>query len=718
MQYLRQHLKIATMHYMERRFKYLIIATCLIFGLFVSSLVMMRTLVNPEQIKHQISKQVYKHTGKTLAIRGKLTWSFLPWTGVALHDIALYEGAELITPLLTVNEIDIKINLYNLFRRQVRISGVKIVKPHVVFADASRKQSPEKLQQVLKKTTVKALKTHQAKNEQPKQRVEAKPASKRNAVKKPYVAMASSWNFDISQGRVDYIDSRNKKQLLRVKNIHIYANGVSDLSHPFTVRSHASLDSPNTVPVQITTTSLIKANDQHLLFNNTRLSADIPQSSKQFMKLIVTGNVDYDVAAKQVQTNDLALNANSLRIQGHLVFNMQQATPTIQGHLELLPLNLNAWLQDMNMHILPQQSTALSHVHAKITFPTDQTPTRFALELDQSQLTGSLTSPEEDGQPYELLVSSPKWDLSPYISPAQPLPPKPSGKTRWALLAKPPISPDAIKAKHHASQLEQAWLAHWLTTLHLKGKLSLGMLQARGMQLSQVAIPFQLMQGQLALDPVTANLYGGHITGTLAVNAQQPILTYRLKTQAKHVQLQKFLAATYDKSSPFTGVLEWKADLASEGMDTATLIHKLDGKVHVNTMVSHDMGKSIDNWLQQLHRVLSSPLHHVSSHKPTVHEAKGTLTINQGIARCDDLVIASPSTLIRGHGSLDLFYLTLDYMLDIEHHNMAKNVFSMPMKLTGPIQSPSIQVDIKAVPKQVIRNGIRSLVKPLKELLH
>ncbi len=90
--------------------------------LAIAAIIVLVTLVNPNDFKTQISEKVHHYTGRQLDLQGNIAWSFFPWLGVRLNDATLSNavnfGAE---PFAHIKHIDIKIKLLPLLQRQVEV---------------------------------------------------------------------------------------------------------------------------------------------------------------------------------------------------------------------------------------------------------------------------------------------------------------------------------------------------------------------------------------------------------------------------------------------------------------------------------------------------------------------------------------------------------------------------------------------------------------------
>jgi AsmA protein len=110
-----------------------------------------------------------------------------------------------------------------------------------------------------------------------------------------------------------------------------------------------------------------------------------------------------------------------------------------------------------------------------------------------------------------------------------------------------------------------------------------------------------------------------------------------------------------------------------------------------------------------------------ATQKTDFSEAGASFKITNGVARNDDLKVASPFLRIGGAGNLDIGNNTIDYLAKAtlaatakgQGGRDAKDVagITLPIKLTGALDNPNWNVDYSALLGNVAGGGITETIK-------
>lgn len=98
-----------------------------LFLLLLTGIIVLVTVVSPNNFKNQISQQVNNYTGRELVLQGDLHWSFFPWLGLEIND-AILKNAKGFgkDPFAKINHANVAIKLVPLLHRQIEIGKVTL----------------------------------------------------------------------------------------------------------------------------------------------------------------------------------------------------------------------------------------------------------------------------------------------------------------------------------------------------------------------------------------------------------------------------------------------------------------------------------------------------------------------------------------------------------------------------------------------------------------
>src|SRR2546428_8257860 len=103
-----------------------------VVALVIVAAIAVLAFVDPNRYRGDIERAARQHTGRQLAIHGKLQLSVLPWLGLSVNDVELSNragfGAE---PFLAVQTASIRVKVLPLLARRVEVSRIGLEGVHI-----------------------------------------------------------------------------------------------------------------------------------------------------------------------------------------------------------------------------------------------------------------------------------------------------------------------------------------------------------------------------------------------------------------------------------------------------------------------------------------------------------------------------------------------------------------------------------------------------------
>ncbi len=200
-----------------------------------------------------------------------------------------------------------------------------------------------------------------------------------------------------------------------------------------------------------------------------------------------------------------------------------------------------------------------------------------------------------------------------------------------------------------------------------------------------------LTNGKLAVDPFSAELPGGHLTGQLSADAAPPAPPVHLVLHAPGLSLKTILAAV-NQPSYAAGNLEVYADLSGTGDSLHAMASSLDGSLGLAIA-----GGTIDNRLlgSLLGKVMDSlnALNLVGKGGTSELKCFGLRMIaRHGTAAISPLALSSSLLTMTGAGTINLGAETLALALRPQARVAGAGVV-VPIAVSGPIRDPSVKVN-------------------------
>jgi uncharacterized protein involved in outer membrane biogenesis len=218
--------------------------------------------------------------------------------------------------------------------------------------------------------------------------------------------------------------------------------------------------------------------------------------------------------------------------------------------------------------------------------------------------------------------------------------------------------------------------------------LAVGELKSGGIAYRAITLHLALHDGQLRLDPFSADLPEGHIDLALTADARQPAPPVALRLRAPGLAVQPLLA-TLGQPGYATGKLEVHADLRGAGATPHAIASGLEGSLGLamvnGTVDNRLLGSALGNVLKEVNLV-----GHGGNSQIECFAAR--LDANHGIGTLRTLLLSSSLLTMDGDGSMNLGAETLDLRLRPQGR-VAGTGFVVPLRVTGGFRTPAVASD-------------------------
>jgi AsmA protein len=239
----------------------------------------------------------------------------------------------------------------------------------------------------------------------------------------------------------------------------------------------------------------------------------------------------------------------------------------------------------------------------------------------------------------------------------------------------------------------------------VSGKVQVGALKANGASVGNIKAEIKLAGGKLDVSPYSADLYGGRLAGSLAVDANTN--RFEVKDTVTGVTLGPLLRDVAKKDM-LDGRGNLKLDVTTTGTTVPALKKALIGSAKVEVKDGAIKGINLAESVRSFRPgsgAKSSQTAGDSAKQTDFSEMSASFAIKNGIAHNDDLKAASPFLRLSGAGDIDIGNSTLDYTAKATLAATAKGQggpadvagITVPVKLTGTFDKPSWHIDFSGV---------------------
>jgi len=297
-------------------------------------------------------------------------------------------------------------------------------------------------------------------------------------------------------------------------------------------------------------------------------------------------------------------------------------------------------------------------------------------------------------------------------------PPRKAATTSAALSAGRPEEPIDLSA---------------LKGLNLKGGLKIDRVVASNVKMEKVNLGIQAAGGRVELEPLSASLYQGNLTGRASVNANTN--RFSMKAQLAGVAIGPLLRDALDNN-----LLEGRGDVALDvqtgGASVSAMKKTLSGTAKLALRDSGLKGVNLGELLRKAKSLRGSnppPEQGASPAERTdFTELEASFVIKNGVAHNDDLSAKSPLLRLAGSGDIDIGANSIDYLVKASvvassggqgGKELAElRGVTVPVKITGPLDAPRFRADLGAAAGDAVKQRAEEKLKErvqdrLKDLL-
>lgn len=650
------------------------------------------SLIDPNQFKPQLAEQVRKSTGRELVMEGEIGWRFWPSLGLSLEKVALRNPAGFAEPdLVRFEQGEASVGLLSLLSHRLEIGKVTLSGAHLFIQ--TKADGSSNLRDLLQASA------------EPKGEAASEPA----ATTTPAASDEQPWQISL-QG-IALVDA---SALVR-----------DDRSGTVSRLDRLDLDLGQLTPGEWVPVTLAAKGAQGDLAFDLKGQAQLKPAREAMKSELKDLNLSGSLSQPAQRLDAFSLKADRLALGewSSLTLTLQGAQgaadkPTLAGTLEG---TLKARL-DENRQLLEISDAVLAAKLSGDALPRPQMQLKLAgfarAELDKQSVTlSNLVMGADDvllsGSGAVRLGAVPKvgfdlkgdkLDLDSWLG--QPAKAAPATATSGAAAPAGAKGQATAPANRALSTTEPDLAA--LKRVDLAGRLQLGSLRLKGLDLSAVDLQLALAGGQLSLKQFSAGVAGGQVTASGLLDARQQPARYQISKRVQGVEVRPLLQTLAQ-----TDLLEGKGDLEVEvqgsGLSEQALRSRMQGKASLRLSDGALHGINLAEMIREARATLTGKgADQVKEVRKTDFSAlTASFQIANGVARSDDIQLFAPALRVKGQGQTALVPETLDFLfltsvVESSKGQGGKSVdelkdITIPVRIGGHWQAPNYRLDVKAL---------------------
>ena len=645
------------------------------------------SLIDPNQFKPQLAEQVRKSTGRELVMEGDIGWRFWPSLGLSLEKVQLRNPAGFAEPdLLRFAQGDASVALLPLLSHRLEIGKVTLSGAHLFIQ--TRADGSSNLNGLVKAS---------APDKQPSAS-ESQPAAAAASEEKPW---------QISLQGVALVEA---SALVR-----------DDRSGAVSRLDRLDLDLGQLTPGEwVPVTLAAKGACGELNFDlkgQTQLKLAREAKASELKDLSLSGSLSQP--SQRLDAFFLKADRLALGQWSSLTLNLSGAQgaadkPTLAGTLEgTLKARLDQGLQlvEMSDAVLaaklsgdglprPQMQLKLAGFARAELDKQTVTLSNLVLGADEALLSGNGTVRLGSVPRGEFDLKGEKLDLDAWLG--QPAKAAPAAATSGA------AAPAGAKAQAAAAKALSTMEPDLSTlkTVDLAGRLQLGSLRLKGLDLNAVDLQLALAGGQLNLKQFGAGVAGGRVTANGMLDARQQPARYQVHKRIQGVDIRPLLQ-TLAQNDRLEGKGDLEVQVQGTGLSEQALRSQMQGKVSLRLSDGALHGINLAEMIREARATLTGKgADQVKEVRKTDFSAlTASFQIANGVARSDDIQLLAPALRVKGQGQTALVPETLDFLfltsvVESSKGQGGKSVdelkdVTIPVRIGGHWQAPSYRLDVK-----------------------
>ncbi|QIY80562.1 AsmA family protein [Chromobacterium violaceum] len=241
----------------------------------------------------------------------------------------------------------------------------------------------------------------------------------------------------------------------------------------------------------------------------------------------------------------------------------------------------------------------------------------------------------------------------------------------------------------------------WLDFFDLNGKVAIGELAMGRFRINHITSNVRINPRAFELDQMSADIYDGRLQGDASLS-RRDVPHLQVKQTLQGMKIRPLLVDLFNFNR-LDGKGNGRIDINADGKSFAELRSTLSGdasfSLNNGALTGIDLVAALKNLPAELKEWNGAAQ---NDQQTTFSTLSTSFKLDSGVARSQDLKLASQLVNVNGGGKMDLKQNIVDYTMDVQANPQEfarlKGV-NVPLKITGPINSPVYALDFNALVK-------------------
>ena len=541
--------------------KGIVIAVAGLAAVVVLALILLVTLVDPNDYRDDISRIARDKAGVELKLGGELNWRFYPVLGFGATDVGLALSADQ-PELMHIEEFAVGVRLVPLLSRRIEVDGLDIGGLNATLVVDESGQSNWQMPQSAEAEAPPATGT-------PPTGTAPTPADESPAGGAPDLTIplirihSSTINYEDKSTKVSYTVDL---PLLELEDVNF--------QEPFPLLLEARLRDQSGLDVNTRLEGKVSAllDSQQFGIEEMSLAAEVGGVFDKPVAVNLQGKANFDQAQDLAEIKVDRLQFASLVARLTVAVADVTSAPVFKGRLETDVINGRELMDALGMEPLKTlDPDALSRV--EVMADIEGTPEKVTLKplvvkLDDSTLKGEVSVVDVSKQAIRFALELDKIDIDQYLPP-----PEPQENT---------TEEQANTVTEPGSSTAELIPVETLRGLNLKGTFKAGEVIVQKIPMQDINLSVSAIDGNVQVTDLSANLLEGNVKGTAQVDVRQAQPKIVTRLDLSNIALSA-LMEPFVSTQLLSGRANLTVDTTTQGNDMDTLLKQALGQLKLNT---------------------------------------------------------------------------------------------------------------------------------------
>jgi AsmA protein len=663
-------------------------------GFFLLVSVALVLFFDPNEYRDEISAVVKDSTGRDLTIEGDLSLSLFPWLAIEVGRTELGNaegfGDE---PLMRFDEASLSIRLLPLILSRETSIGTASIEGLIVNLSVAADGSTN---------------WDDFMNPRDVAPVEIPESEFEDATKVEFGSIV------VSNANVSYSDAQ-AGSAYSISNLQFESDGIGpgdpfDLEGEFDFTAQPG-DLSGHVAIRGTTTMTEGA--AQMTVEGLNVSGELRGMTAQpALFNFDSREMTIDTAAEILSPGEMDLSVLGVSLSAKVEPFSYAGSPQPKAELHVAEFSLKDLMRALDME---PPATADPNALGRVAFNAKAAVTEevialesMTLDLDDSTMVGTLSLPLSATGAIRFDLNVGAINLDGYMAP-----------------------PAAAAPEDDESQDDFEIPVDVIRELNANGSLKIGRAFLSGLEFTNLELGVDSSGGKLRLHPLAAELYDGTYDGDVRIDASQDVPSISVNENLSGVNLNSLAKSMFEQDN-ISGTVNAKIILQGAGRNLAAIRQDLDGNMSLELKDGAWEGTDVWHQLRTARAMFRQepPPEPALPARTQFTSVSATGMVTDGIFENNDLEVLLPFLQLTGKGFVDLPAGHVDYSVEArvldkpelmagvseaELADFTKTV--VPVRISGPLNAPSVRPDIEAVFRQQVEGALEEQKEELKNRL-